>query len=137
MDSSLTFVIPVDIHPFTKNAITWKVRGQWSCADYRSKLERAQHLARREWVREGQPTVSGKVRVDVHIARTRMLDEGNIWWGMAGFLDGLFIKGVTRDDSPRYVKLGDVTQHIDSHLKGREYIRVVVTPINGDQKELF
>jgi len=135
----LYIVIPVDIRPFTKNNIVWKIKNKWSCRDYQAKHKRAKELARCEWIREGQPTIHGRVLVNVHVVRStgEELDEPNIWWGMAGFIDGLFTKGITPDDKPKYLKCGEITQDSHPRHKRREHIRIEIVPLDPDSKGLF
>ena len=139
-DQALTISVVIDIHPFTENGIVWKTRkGEWTLEDYHAKRRRAQKLARIEWRRAGQPTLHGRVLVNVHVRRSSgaLLDEPNIWGGLKGFIDGLFVKGITPDDSPRYFKCGEVTQESDPRYIRRELIRFQAVPLEPQQQELF
>lgn len=70
----------------------------------------ARQKARACWLAAGKPTAPGKVRVSVLVRRGKVLDESNVWSGLKPWLDGLFVEGITPDDSPRYVQLGEIRQ---------------------------
>lgn len=136
-------IIPFDIRPWTKNAIQWrkKRRGMrvQTTDPYRAKIEEAKHIARTEWIRAGKPQLEGRVRLDIHVVRSSpsFLDEPNIWWGLSGFIDGAFIKGITPDDKPKYLKCGEITQVAAAVARHHEYFVMKATPLERQTEGLF
>lgn len=136
----IRIIVQTDIRPFTKNGIIWRKRLRGcpdpidSLDDYRSKFNKALRLAKRAWIAAGKPVAPpGRQRLDVHVVRSsgRDLDEANIWWGLAGFIDGLFCDAITADDSPEFLHLGEITQESDPKFLQREFIRFTIAPMES------
>lgn len=99
-------------------------RKHWS---YRSREMGAARLhAHCAWVLAGCPTSAGPVRVSLVIRRARAMDNANCWTAAKALLDGIFVKALTPDDSPKWVSLGELRQEISREHKGRESVVVIV-----------
>lgn len=99
---------------------------------WRSRADRnrkAREAARWAWITTGQPRAKGPVLVSVTVRRARAMDEGNVWAALKPTLDGLLVDAITPDDSPRWVRLGTLTQEIQGRYRGREECVFHVEPI--------
>lgn len=95
----------------------------------RARLNRmAREAGRLAWAQAGRPTSSAPVTVDLILRRARAIDQANAWAAAKGAIDGVFVEALTPDDSPKYVRLGTVTQETGKAWKGREECVFVVTP---------
>lgn len=116
-----TLVVFVDVAPLSPNRTR---RLHWG------QRARLAHAARTEavkaWLADYRPEAT--VPVDVRlIVRTsgRTMDQDNLIAACKPILDGLFNSAWTPNDSPEWVRLGEVTQ--EKCPKGDEAVVVTVT----------
>lgn len=119
---------------------TWRIVVKWDVSrSADNKTRRGGHWAQRAkimrlaretahfyWAAAGKPIAAGKVRVSLICRRGRTMDSANIVGGAKPILDGIFVKAMTPDDSPKYVELGGVTQETGKRWKGAEELELVI-----------
>lgn len=98
--------------------------GHWSQRARVVKM--AREAARLAWLNAGSPTASGKVRLSVICRRARQMDTCNIVGGLKPLIDGVFVNGMTPDDTPKHLELGSVTQETNKRWKGAEEVEFVI-----------
>jgi hypothetical protein len=108
-----TITVPVDVGLTSPN-----LRRYWLIEARAKKAART--TAAWAWIAAGRPRAHGQVLVSVVVRRARAMDEGNVWAALKPVIDGLFVNALTPDDSPRWVKLGTLTQEISLRYRGRE-----------------
>ena len=113
-------IIPVDANEMNPNR-RGKLR-DWIRAKTRHKA-----TARYVWIAAGKPVSVSPVTVSVTIRRGRLLDEDNARASLKACFDGLFKNAITPDDSPKWVKLGALTQEVGGRWKLKPEIEIVVT----------
>lgn len=94
-------------------------------------------MGRLAWRAAGCPKLTGVVRVEVTVRRARTMDAGNVWAAAKPLIDALFCGNrfaqdggaITLDDSPRYLRLGDVHFETSKQWKGREEVVFAVEEI--------
>lgn len=119
-----SFVIPWDAGTLAPNRVTHRMQR------YRLAMH-ARRAAAFVWIQRGRPRAQSRVRVDITIRRTRALDEDNAIASLKPLLDGLFNVALTPDDSPKWVSLGAILQHIDPQWKYREEVQFDVTEVDA------
>jgi hypothetical protein len=112
-------IIPVDANEQNPNKRR-KLR-DWIRAKMAHK-----HAAHVVWIAAGKPVSTSPVTVSVTIRRGRLLDEDNARASLKAVFDSLFKKAITPDDSPKWVKLGSLTQEVGSRWKAKPQIEIVV-----------
>lgn len=116
-------VIPWDVSRTAEN--TTRRGGHWS---QRARvMKSAREVAYLCWVMAGSPEAGCKVRVNVTCRRGRQMDTCNIVGGIKPLLDGVFVKAMTPDDSPRWLELGCVTQVTGKQWRGAEQVEFIIT----------
>lgn len=83
------------------------------------------------WAQAGRPRATGPVRVTLVLHRGRSIDQANAWAACKGALDGVFVNALTPDDSPRWLRLGEVIQEPGKEWRGRERAVFVVEEVAG------
>ncbi len=133
MTDTITIVISADIQRFAVNVVS---KATWHAM---AKLRRAAgDLAHLTWLDVGSPRpVHDRLRLDVHIVRGtgRTLDEPNVWAALKPFIDGICRTDMIIDDSPRYLKCGEITQTSHKRYKDKERIELAFTPIEPLESE--
>ena len=86
----------------------------------------ARRTAGLAWIAAGRPRATKRVQVDIIIRRARELDADNAVASLKALMDGLFNSSVTPNDSPRWVRLGRVTQEIDAKWKHAETVTFTI-----------
>lgn len=112
-------VIPVDVNEMNPNR-RGKLRA-WIRAKTRHK-----DTARLAWIAAGKPAAETQVTVSVIIRRQRQLDEDNARASLKAIFDGLFKQAITPDDSPKWVKLGSLTQQTGDRWKLKPEVEIIV-----------
>lgn len=90
----------------------------------------ARFIARETWRRQGAIQLGVPVRVSVVCRRGRALDLLNIPGACKSSLDGVFVGGLTPDDSPAWVQFGTVRQETGARWKADPQLEFVVEPLN-------
>ena len=119
MNEICRLIIPVDANDQNPNKRR-KLR-DWIRAKMAHK--NAAHIV---WCEAGKPVSLSPVTVSVTIRRGRLLDEDNARASLKACFDGLFKNAITPDDSPKWVKLGTLTQEIAARWKLKPEIEIVV-----------
>ncbi len=88
------------------------------------------------WNKAGYPESDRPVRVDILLRRARALDADNAVACCKGW-DAImnrkkYGRGITMDDSPRWLTLGRVDQEIAKTWKGKEQLVLTVTPLEEE-----
>lgn len=112
-------VIPLDINEMNPNR-RGKLR-EW----IRTK-KRHKDTARLAWIAAGKPMSESLVAVSVIVRRGRLLDEDNARAGLKAIFDGLFKRGITPDDSPKWVTLGELTQQVGGEWRYAPEVEIIV-----------
>ena len=84
------------------------------------------------WVQAGRPVALSPVTVSVTIRRGRTLDEDNARASLKAIFDALFKRAITPDDSPKWVKLGTLTQEVGKRWKQKPEVEIIVTKTEGE-----
>lgn len=117
----IRLILPIDIYPLSPNALT----GRHFRAVNRLRKD-AKDLTGWKWIEAGKPTISGPVVVNLHICRARKMDEDNTWAACKPIFDVLFKGAITENDSPRFVRLGNITWQHGAQFKTRPELHVTV-----------
>lgn len=93
--------------------------------------DRAKQEAWLAWLAAGRPEASGPVRLSLVVRRGRVMDEDNIWSGLKWCRDQLFNRrkhgyGITPDDGPQWVRLGEIRQETGRRWVGEEHVVLIV-----------
>jgi hypothetical protein len=112
-------IIPVDANEMNPNR-------RRRLRDWISTKTRHRNAAYATWLVADRPRSASPVTVSVTIRRGRRLDEDNARASLKAVFDGLFKHAITPDDSPRWVKLGTLTQEIAARWKLKPEIEIVV-----------
>lgn len=112
--------IPVDVNEMNPNR-RGKLRA-WIRAKTAHK-----NAAQWAWVEAGRPVSASPVVVSVVIRRQRQLDEDNARASLKAIFDGLFKEAITPDDSPKWVRLGALTQQTGERWRLKPEVEIVVT----------
>lgn len=72
---------------------------------------------------------AGKVRVSVITRRGRLMDTCNVVGGLKPLLDGIFVKAMTPDDSPRWLELGSVRQITGKQWRDMPEVELVIESV--------
>lgn len=118
--STFTITVPWDPHRTSDNEIR---RVHWS--ERHKRYEIAKTLARAVWALADWPRSAGKVRASFVIRRGRQMDPANVIGGLKPVIDGLFVRGITPDDSAKYLEIGSV--RVESGKQWRDRPEIVVT----------
>lgn len=98
----IRITVPFDPHRLSSNQ-----RLHWGERARRTQAVRT--AARWAWRQAGEPQMDGPVRVSMLVRRGRPIDADNAVSGSKAARDALFVKGITPDDSPQWVTLGEVS----------------------------
>lgn len=126
MGDAIRILVHTDIGKLSPN-----LRIHWQERRRRAKVAAAAAVA--AWLAAGSPVADGPVAVSLIIRRGRAMDADNAIASCKAVIDALFRRsrtgaGVTPDDGPRWVHLGDVRQETGGQWRGREEVEVVVVP---------
>ena len=122
MTEPIRLVIPWDVSRTSENRT--RRGGHWS---QRSRvMKQARELARLIWLEAGSPVSPVAVRVSIISRRGRQMDITNIVGGAKPLLDGIFVRGLTPDDGPKWVELGSVRQENGARYRGNEEVEFIV-----------
>ena len=119
MSEVCRLIIPVDANEMNPN----KRRRLRDWIRAKTEHKRAAEWA---WAAASFPIATRPVTVSVTIRRGRTLDEDNARASLKAVFDGLFKNGITPDDSPKWVKLGTLTQEVGKRWKLKPEIEIVV-----------
>ena len=113
--------------PFDPSKLSANQRLHWG---KRRKLALPVRLAAgAAWCAAGRPRANRPVRVSLTIRRDRALDYDNALSGCKVALDELFVGRVTRDDGPKYLTIGSITQETGSQWNGREEVSFLIEEV--------
>lgn len=115
-------VVPLDVNEMNPNR-RGKLRAWIKAKTLHKKT------ARLVWIAAGKPATAAPVTVSVVIRRQRRLDEDNARASLKAIFDGLFKQAITPDDSPKWVRLGSLTQEVGVRWKLRPEVEIVVTEV--------
>lgn len=93
---------------------------------------RSKEAAKLGWLASGSPEAAGPVQVSMIVRRERVMDEDNIISGLKWVRDTLFNGrkngyGVTPDDSPQHLRLGEIRQETGKRWVGAAEVVFIVT----------
>lgn len=126
MPDAIRIVVPWDPNRTSENRVASANRFARS-----HLMKTAKELARMAWLAAGKPTSAVPVRVSVIVRRGRRMDDWNIPGACKPLIDGLFVRGVTPDDGPRWVHLGGVRQETGKRWAGREECEFIIEALEG------
>lgn len=115
-------IVPVDVNDANPNRLR-SLRQRMRV----TKLHR--DTARLIWLRAGKPRSTGPVEIDLIVRRGRRLDQLNIWAAMKHVVDGIFVKGLTPDDSEKWLRPGKVEQQIERRFTYMPEVEIIVRQI--------
>jgi hypothetical protein len=114
--------IPIDVSLANPNRI-----GSLHWTRQRKIKGKLKLVARSYWNQAGRPVANSPVNVQVTIRRARSLDNDNAIASLKPFIDGLFKKGITPDDSAKWVRLLIPIQETGEIFNGMESVEFLVT----------
>lgn len=125
MAEPIVITVPWDVARTADNRT--RRGGHW--AQRAKVVKTAREIARNCWQLAGSPTSDVPVRVSVLCRRGRTMDTCNIVGGLKPVLDGVFVKALTPDDTPKWLTLGQVAQETGKQWKGAEEVVLTVEPV--------
>lgn len=131
----LRIVVQIDPNRTNPNRLN---SSHWT--DKMRRMNSAKDAGRLAWKAAGCPKLEGQVRVEAIIRRNRGFDEDNAWGALKPLKDALFCGkryesdggAITPDDSPRWVRLGEVSFEIHKRWKGCEEVEFVIREVVAD-----
>ena len=73
-------------------------------------LDNKKEAARLAWTEAGKPKLAPPVLVTITVKRRRKMDEDNLRTALIPMVNGIFKQGIVEDDSPAFIRYGELIQ---------------------------